>query len=158
MARRVVGRDRLVFDLERSKPQSTLDRLLQLNDWTTVEQRLREISSAAKGQPAWPSSVLFKVLLIAIHDRATFRRFRGFSAYEPTPERTAVVQLRTQPVARGLDHALFDEVTCSRHRAVHGTATLLRIGRDVVLARRLTPLPRECGARFLLPVLERRAA
>jgi IS5 family transposase len=67
---------------------------------------------------------LFKGLLIAVwydlsdvklaealDDRASFRRFCGFSAYEPTPERTAFVRFRRQLVARELDKSLFDEVT-----------------------------------------------
>ena len=140
MARRVIGQDRLAFSLERSRPQSTFDRPLHLNDWTPLEQQLLEISGAAKGEPASPSSVLFKVLLIAgrqdlsdvrlteaIHDRATFRRFRGFSVYEPTPEWTAVVRLRAQLVAHNLDHALSDEVMRPQRRAVQGTAKLLRV-------------------------------
>jgi IS5 family transposase len=47
----------------------------------------------------------------ALDDRASFRRFCGFSAHEPTLERTALVRLRTQLVARGLDQALFAGVT-----------------------------------------------
>ncbi len=52
---------------------------------------------------------LFDVRLAeALDDRASFR---GFSAHEPTPERTTLVRLRTQLVARGLDQALFAGVT-----------------------------------------------
>ncbi len=43
----------------------------------------------------------------ALDDRASFRRFCGFSAHEPTPERTAFVRLWARLVARGLDQALF---------------------------------------------------
>jgi IS5 family transposase len=32
-------------------------------------------------------------LVEALDDRASFRRFCGFSAHEPTPERTAFVRL-----------------------------------------------------------------
>ncbi len=89
-----------------------------------VEHQLRDISCAAKGEPAWPPLALFKAMLIAVwhdlfdvrlaeplDDRASFRRFCGCSAHEPTPERTALVRLRTQLVARGLDQALFAGVT-----------------------------------------------
>jgi transposase, IS5 family len=47
----------------------------------------------------------------ALEDRSSFRRFCGFSRFEPTPERTAFVRFRRELVARGLDRALFDAVT-----------------------------------------------
>lgn len=124
MARRRIGRDTLVFSSEGAGRQSTLDRLLDLIGWVPVEHPLRDISCAAKGEPAWPPLALFKAMLIAgwhdlsdvrlaeaLDDRASFRRFCGFSAHEVTPERTAFVRLRAQLVARGLDQALFELVT-----------------------------------------------
>jgi transposase, IS5 family len=47
----------------------------------------------------------------ALDDRGSFRRFCGFSAQEPTPERTAFVRFRKALVAHGLDKTLFDEIT-----------------------------------------------
>ncbi|TWB47367.1 transposase-like protein DUF772 [Rhizobium sp. ERR 922] len=47
----------------------------------------------------------------ALDDRASFRRFCGFSRSEPTPERTAFVRFRKALIAYGLDKTLFDEVT-----------------------------------------------
>jgi IS5 family transposase len=47
----------------------------------------------------------------ALDDRASFRRFCGFAAHEPTPERTAFVRFRRELVARGLDRVRFDAVT-----------------------------------------------
>ncbi|SDE23822.1 IS5 family transposase [Belnapia rosea] len=124
MARRRIGQDMLVFSSESAARQSTLDRLLELIDWVPVEHQLRDISCAAKGEPAWPPLALFKAMLIAVwhdlsnvrlaealDDRGSFRRFCGFSAHEPTPERTAFVRLRAQLVACGLDQVLFDAVT-----------------------------------------------
>ena len=79
---------------------------------------------AAKGEPAWPPLALFKALLIAVwydlsdvklaealDDRASFRRFCGFSSLEATPERTAFVRLRKALIAGGQDKALFEAVT-----------------------------------------------
>ena len=43
-------------------------------------------------------------------DHASFRRFYGFAAREPTPERAAFVRLRAELVRRGLDRALFEAV------------------------------------------------
>ena len=47
----------------------------------------------------------------ALDDRASFRRFCGFSSSEGTPERTTFVRFRKALVAHGLDKALFDCVT-----------------------------------------------
>jgi len=47
----------------------------------------------------------------ALDDRASFRRFCGFSGTEATPERTAFVRYRKAPIARGLDRRLFEAVT-----------------------------------------------
>ena len=46
----------------------------------------------------------------ALDDRASFRRFCGYSSNEATPERTAFVRFRKALVARGLDKPLFDEI------------------------------------------------
>lgn len=58
-----------------------------------IEHRLAVISYAAKGEQAWPPLALFKARLVSVwydlsdvklaevlDDRATFRRFYGFSA------------------------------------------------------------------------------
>ena len=47
----------------------------------------------------------------AVDDRRSFRRFCGFSAHEPTPERTAFVRFRKALALRGLDKDLFNEIT-----------------------------------------------
>ena len=47
----------------------------------------------------------------ALDDRASFRRFCGFAAHEPTPERTAFVRFRRELVRRGLDRVLFKTIT-----------------------------------------------
>ena len=47
----------------------------------------------------------------ALDDRASFRRFCGFSRNEVTPERTAFVRYRRLLIAHGLDRPLFDAVT-----------------------------------------------
>ena len=63
---------------------------------------------------------MFKALLLAtwydlsdvalaesLSDRASFRRFCGFSRDEETPERTAFVRFRRALVVHGLDRSLF---------------------------------------------------
>ena len=85
---------------------------------------LEPLYPAAKGAPAWPPLAMFKALLLsiwydlsdiklaeALDDRASFRRFCGFSANEATPERTAFVRFRRLLVAHQLDRTLFEAVT-----------------------------------------------
>ena len=47
----------------------------------------------------------------ALDDRASFRRFCGFSRNEATPERTAFVRFRRELIAHGLDRRLFEVIT-----------------------------------------------
>jgi transposase, IS5 family len=83
------------------------------------------ISASVKGEPGWPPLALFRALLLAtwhdlsdvrlaeaLDDRASFRRFCGFAAHEPTPERTAFVRFRRELVRRGLDRFPFETATC----------------------------------------------
>jgi IS5 family transposase len=84
-----------------------------------LDRHLASIYASAKGEPAWPPLALLAVwydlsdvkLSEALEDRASFRRFCGFAAHEPTPERTAFVRFRRDLVWRGLDKVLFDEIT-----------------------------------------------
>jgi hypothetical protein len=124
MGRRRIGQERLGLVAERGGRRSCLDDLSMLIDWVFVARHLEVISCAAKGEPAWPPLALFRALLIAVwydlsdvklaealDDRASFRRFCGFSASEPTPERTAFVRFRKALIAHGLDKSLFEEIT-----------------------------------------------
>jgi IS5 family transposase len=54
--------------------------------------------------------------------RASFRRFCGFAAAEPTPERTAFVRFRAELVRRNLDRPLFEAIT----RQLEGTGVVTR--------------------------------
>ena len=123
MAHRRIGQEKFGFVAYRGQ-HSTLDELAKVVGWGPVDQALGVISCAAKGEPAWPPLALFKAMLLsiwydlsdvklaeALDDRASFRRFCGFSASEPTPERTAFVRLRRALVERGLDKTLFEQIT-----------------------------------------------
>lgn len=123
MARRRIGQEQFGFAVDRGQ-NSSLDELAKLIDWMPVDQALGVISCSAKGEPAWPPLALFKGMLLsvwydlsdvklaeALDDRASFRRFCGFSASEPTPERTAFVRFRKSLVAHGLDKTLFEQIT-----------------------------------------------
>lgn len=131
MARRRIGQE--VFGFAGGQPRrSGLDELATVLDWGAIERLLGGVYAAAKGEPAWPPLALFKALLLAmwhdlsdvklaeaLEDRASFRRFCGFSLTEPVPERTAFVRFRRMLVARELDRVLFDRVNQElRARAV----------------------------------------
>jgi IS5 family transposase len=132
MSRRRIGQEVLRLASDPRGGSSPLEQLAGLIDWVPIENRLADVHAATKGEPAWPPTVLFKALLIAVwydlsdvklaealDDRASFRRFCGFSAQEPTPERTSFVRFRKQLITRGLDKVLFEEVTTQlRARAI----------------------------------------
>ena len=121
MGRRQIGQE--VMGFAREERRSQLDEMARGIDWAPLEQRLGAISPPGRGEPGWPPLALFKALLLgfwhdlsdvrlaeALDDRASFRRFCGFSASEATPERTAFVRFRRELVRRRLDRVLFNEV------------------------------------------------
>ena len=123
MARRRIGQETMRLSSAGSAT-SSLDQLASLIDWPPIEALLSDIHAAAKGEPAWPPLAVFKATLIAVwydlsdvklaealEDRASFRRFCGFSSHESTPERTAFVRLRKALIELGLDKVLFEAVT-----------------------------------------------
>lgn len=123
MARRSIGQERFGF-LGGGRTTSSLDMLASLVDWAPIAALLDPLYPAAKGEPAWPPLAMVKALLLsiwydlsdvklaeALDDRASFRRFCGFSTTEATPERTAFVRFRRLLVAHKLDRTLFEAVT-----------------------------------------------
>lgn len=123
MAHRRIGQEQLKIGTDKTR-SSSLDEIAGLVDWMEIDRHLAGIYAATKGEPAWPPLALFKALLLAawydlsdiklaeaMEDRASFRRFCGFAASEPTPERTAFVRFRCVLAARGLDRGLFEIIT-----------------------------------------------
>ena len=123
MARRRIGQEDLIARPE-PRAASSLSELAALLDWSEIDRHLAGISAAVKGEPGWPPLALFRGLLLAtwhdlsdvrlaeaLDDRDSFRRFCGFAAHEPTPERTTFVRFRRELVRRGLDRVLFEAVT-----------------------------------------------
>ena len=123
MTHRRIGQELLGF-VKPSRASSSLDELSALIDWNPIAISLDRLYPAVKGEPAWPPLAMFKALLLAVwydlsdvklaealDDRASFRRYCGFSGHEATPERTAFVRYRKLLIAHGLDRALFDVVT-----------------------------------------------
>ena len=112
MPRRRIGQE--TFGFEAQDRTAALDELHALIDWDPIEAALEAIPVAERGEAGWPPLALFKALLIAVwndlsdvklaealDDRVSFRRFCGFSRFEPTPERTAFVRFRRVLVALG---------------------------------------------------------
>jgi IS5 family transposase len=140
MARRQIGQERLAMGGEKRRAAASLEAVAALVEWTEIDRLLVGISASARGEPGWPPLALFRALLLAswhdlsdvglaeaLGDRASFRRFCGFAADEPTPERTAFVRFRRELVRRGLDRALFEAVTrqLDRRGVVVRTGTLV---------------------------------
>ena len=107
MARRRIGQERRELGMMPARKAASLDEVAALIDWAELDRLLADISGAAKGQQGWPPLALLRALLLAMwHDpsdvrlaeaidnRASFRRFCGFAANEPTPERTTFVRFR----------------------------------------------------------------
>jgi transposase, IS5 family len=123
MARRRIGQEAFGFAQAERGRSAGLDELAAVIDWTRIERLLAGVYAAPKGEAAWPPLALFKALLLgvwhdlsdvrleeALDDRASFRRFCGFSATEPTPERTAFVRFRSELVRRRLEAKLLAAV------------------------------------------------
>lgn len=66
MSRRRIGQESFGFGGGCGGVRSSLDDLAGLIDWAPVEHALTEISSAAKGEPAWPPLALFKAMLLSV--------------------------------------------------------------------------------------------
>jgi IS5 family transposase len=122
MARRDIGQER--FSFEDVGRKTDLDALAGLIDWNRAEVVMVDISASRLGEQGWPPLCLLKALVLsrwydlsdvklaeALDDRASFRRFCGFSRGEPTPERTAYVRFRKSLVALGLSEQLFEAIT-----------------------------------------------
>jgi transposase, IS5 family len=123
MARRRIGQEAFGFVQGERARNARLDALGSAIEWAPVEKLLDGIHAAAKGELAWPPLALFKALLLglwhdlsdvalaeALEDRASFRRFCGFSSSEAVPERTAFVRFRRELVTRQLDEGLLRAV------------------------------------------------
>ncbi len=138
MARRLIGQER--FSFGNAARKGDLDALDAVVDWSHCDALMKEISASCLGEQGWPPLCLFKALLLgrwydlsdvklaeALDDRASFRRFCGFSRNEPTPERTAFVRFRKTLAGLKLSEALFDAITDqlkARHITVK-TGTLI---------------------------------
>ena len=148
MGRRQIGQE--VMGFARAERRSGLDDLAAAIDWAPLEARLGAISPPGRGEQGWPPLALLKALLIgfwydlsdvklaeALDDRASFRRFCGFSGSEATPERTAFVRFRRELVRLRLEKPLFNEVVRQLDAAGGAVAAQIdEVGRDLERRRR----------------------
>jgi IS5 family transposase len=94
-----------------------------LVDWAPFATALKDIHSAAKGEPSYPPLTLFKVLLLqrwyglsdpameaALFDRISFLRFAGFSTDDETPDHSTIWRFRERLGKDGLIERLFAEL------------------------------------------------
>lgn len=154
MGRRAIGQE--VMGFTRQARRGALDEMAAAIDWAPLAAKLDAISPPGRGEPGWPPLALFRALLLAqwhdlsdvalaeaLDDRASFRRFCGFSTSEPVPERTAFVRFRAELVRRRLEGALFGEVV--RQLDAHGltvrTGTLV----DATMVRAASERDGEAG-------------
>lgn len=95
----------------------------KLVDWAPFERALDGLHRAAKGEPAYPPLMMFKVLLLqrwyglsdpgmeaALSDRLSFLRFAGLSAEDETPDHTTIWRFREAVSKAGLAEVLFGEL------------------------------------------------
>lgn len=97
-----------------------IDRLV---DWAPLERLLDPIHASARGEPAYPPLMMFKVLLLqrwhglsdpqmeaALADRLSFLRFAGLSLDDETPDHSTIWRFRERLTKDGLADALFAAV------------------------------------------------
>lgn len=97
-----------------------LDAIEELIDWTELEARCAAVAAASGEGFAWPPLALFRALLLAswhdlsesqlayaLEDRASFRRFCGFAATEPTPDGGTLIRFRAELIGRDLERFLY---------------------------------------------------
>jgi IS5 family transposase len=139
MARRRIGQEELRLG-ETSRRTSSLDGIAGLVDWAEIDRHLSAMYASVRGEQAWPPLAMVKALLLsiwydlsdvklaeALDDRASFRRFCGFTVGERTPERTAFVRFRRELVTLSLDRVLFEAVRrqLDRKNVMVKTGTLI---------------------------------
>lgn len=112
----------------------------KLIDWSRFEALLAGLYPAAKGEPAYPPLMMFKVLLLqrwyelsdpgmeeALADRLSFRHFAGLALEDATPDHSTIWRFRELLATRGLAAALLAELArqLDAHRVVLRKGTLI---------------------------------
>jgi IS5 family transposase len=156
MARRRIGQlgwiDAAVGQ-RRTQRRDALNEVLALLDWSRFETVLNGIHASAKGEPAYPPLMMFKVLLLqrwyglsdpameeALYDRLSFQRFCGLSLEDETPDHTTIWRFREALSRAGLEGVLLAEL----NRQLAGQGVVLKQGTliDASLVRSAARRPR----------------
>lgn len=100
-----------------------LDRLHGLVKWYRFEKVLASLREGGSGRPAYPSLLMFKVLLLqslyglsdaemeeALADRLSFRRFTGLALTDAVPDHTTICRFRNLLVEQAMLEKLFAEL------------------------------------------------
>jgi transposase, IS5 family len=107
-----------------------LDRLHGLVKWYRFEKVLSSLREGGSGRPAYPSLLMFKVLLLqslyglsdaemeeALGDRLSFRRFAGLAWTDAVPDHTTICRFRNLLVEQAMLDKLFGELDKQLERA-----------------------------------------
>ena len=107
----------------RGRRRDGLAEIERLVDWEPIARLLAPIHCAAKGEPAYPPLMMFKVVLLqrwyglsdpqmeeALFDRVSFLGFVGLSAEDETPDHTTIWRFRQKLAEGGLIEKLFAEL------------------------------------------------
>lgn len=134
-----------------SRGRDTLGEINRLVDWAPIERLLDGIHAAARGEPAYPPLMMFKVLLLqrwhalsdpqmeaALADRLSFLRFTGLSLEDETPDHSTIWRFREQLTKNGLAEAVFAAVLTqlSEHGLLLRQGTLIDASLVTSAARR----------------------
>jgi transposase, IS5 family len=103
-----------------------LDQILLLINWTRIERIIRKKFTKnfnAVGSPAYPSIVMFKILLVqtwynlsdpemeeALYDKISFIRFVGLSMTSDVPDHSTICRFRNELLRLELYEKLFQEI------------------------------------------------
>ncbi len=130
MSHRMMGQMSLAESIvARREPKHWLEAVYELVDWERLAERLAELYAAREGRPSYPPIVMLRALLLqqwhrlsdpeleaALEDRISFRQFAGLPFDEQVPDHSTISRFRAQLAARGLDEALFREVSAQLER------------------------------------------
>lgn len=124
----------------KQKKLTFLDQVLNLIDWRRIERIIRKKYKKyfnAVGSPAYPSLVMFRILLIqtwfdlsdpqmeeTLLDRISFVRFAGLSLASDVPDHSTICRFRNELMEHGLYEKLFNEI----NRQLEGKGILVKKG------------------------------
>lgn len=102
---------------------SRLEKLLEIIDWSELQEILKILHTSKSGRPAYPTELMFKSLLLAqwydlsdprleeaLNDSLSFRRFVGLSLCDETPDHATICRFRQLLERFNLSEKLFTAI------------------------------------------------